>query len=129
MHDQVIICVDDEKGILEGLNQQLNRTFSEKFILEFAQSGPEALELFSELKAEGLEIPFLITDQMMPGMKGSELILEVEKLSPNTKCILLTGYTAAEIIDNLPKSNLLGCLSKPWEGESLVDMIRSAASD
>jgi adenylate cyclase len=126
MIKKVIICVDDEKGILDGLVQQLSRNFSENFLLEFAQSGSEAIELIEELMFENFQISLLITDQMMPGMSGSELISVVQEISPNTKCILLTGYIQSEIIKDLPQQNLLGCMPKPWERDSLIELIRSA---
>jgi YesN/AraC family two-component response regulator len=88
---EIIICVDDEKSILDGLQQQLSRAFGDRFILEFAQSGQEALDLVEELKGEGMSVPFLITDQMMPGMNGHEVIRKMAIVSPSTKCILLTG--------------------------------------
>ncbi|MFN9111204.1 MAG: response regulator [Bacteroidota bacterium] len=125
MTSDIIICVDDERSILEGLNQQLNRAFGDSFLFEFAQSGEEALELIEELNKEGMRIAFLVTDQMMTGMNGNELIKKVETVSPQTKCILLTGYAESEIIEGLSNSNLLGCLPKPWESASLIALIQS----
>jgi YesN/AraC family two-component response regulator len=123
---EIIICVDDEKSILDGLQQQLSRAFGDRYILEFAQSGQEALDLVEELKGEGMSVPFLITDQMMPGMNGHEVIQKMAVISPLTKCILLTGYTDTHIIENLKEYNLLACLNKPWEREELIETIKSA---
>ena len=86
---ELIICVDDEKTILDGLQQQLSRAFGDEFILEFAQSGQEVLDLVEELQHEGMKVAFLITDQMMPGMNGHEVIRKMAVISPLTKCILL----------------------------------------
>lgn len=122
---EIIICVDDEKSILEGLQQQLSRAFGDQFILEFAQSGEEALELIEELRQEDMSVAFVITDQMMPGMNGNEIIKQIAKASPMTKCILLTGYTDTEVIDSLNASNLIGCLNKPWDRDELIETIRS----
>lgn len=129
MTNDIIICVDDEISILNGLNQQLGRAFGELFMFEFAQSGTEALELLQELKLDGCNIPFIITDQMMPGMSGSELINQIATISPETKCILLTGYTDSEILENLPKKYLLGSVQKPWEGNTLIDLIKQSMKD
>jgi YesN/AraC family two-component response regulator len=122
---EIIICVDDEKSILDGLQQQLSRAFGDRFILEFAQSGQEALDLVEELKGEGMSVPFLITDQMMPGMNGHEVIRKMAIFSPSTKCILLTGYTDTQIIENLNETNLIACLNKPWDREELIETINS----
>lgn len=121
--NELIICVDDEKTILDGLQQQLSRAFGDRFILEFAQSGQEVLDLVEELQNEGMTVSFLITDQMMPGMNGHEVIRKMAMVSPSTKCILLTGYTDTHIIENLIESNLLACLNKPWDREELIETI------
>ena len=123
---EIIICVDDEKSILEGLQQQLSRAFGDQFILEFAQSGEEALELIEELHHEDMSVAFVITDQMMSGMNGNELIKHIATASPMTKCILLTGYTDTKVIDNLKEANLVGCLNKPWDRDELIETIRSS---
>ena len=123
---EIILCVDDEKAILDGLQQQLSRAFGDQYILEFAQSGQEALELVEELQHEGMAVVYIITDQMMPGMNGHEVIQKMATISSLTKCILLTGYTDTQIIDNLNESNLIACLNKPWDRDELIDSIRTA---
>ena len=72
--EKVIICIDDEKAILVALEQQLNRVFNGEFIIEPAESAEEALDLIDEFKHNQYEIPLIITDQVMPGMKGNEFI-------------------------------------------------------
>ena len=45
--ETAIICVDDEKSILSGLEQQIHREFNGQFIVEFAQSGEEAIGIIN----------------------------------------------------------------------------------
>ncbi len=52
MKKPVIICVDDEQTILDSLEIDLLKAFEDKYLIETAQSGEEALELLSELLAE-----------------------------------------------------------------------------
>ena len=56
-----------------------------------AGSGPEALEI---LKRQ--QIDLLITDQRMPDMSGTELLIEARKLFPDAKRVLLTAYADSE---------------------------------
>ena len=71
----VIICVDDEKEILEILQKQLMAMFGQGFEYEFAESGEEALELIEEIEdEEESKVRLVISDWSMPRLKGDELI-------------------------------------------------------
>lgn len=122
--ETAIICVDDEKSVLSGIEQQLRREFNDKFILEFAQSGEEALDIVNDLKQNNIAIPLIITDQMMPGIKGNELIEIITKQLPDTKCIMLTGYTNSSNTDMLNNTNMVKCFNKPWDNTELINSIK-----
>jgi DNA-binding NtrC family response regulator len=125
---QAIICVDDERSILTALQQQIMRAFSDTFTLEFAESGEEALEIVNDFIAQGIYIAAIITDEMMPGMKGHELIERAAVLSPSTPCILLTGYAQSEIMNQVTGNNMAHCVSKPWDSEELISLVRTSIS-
>jgi DNA-binding NtrC family response regulator len=120
---RAILCVDDEKSILNGLQQQIYRVFGDDFLLEFAQSVEEAMEVMEDFQMNRISVDLVITDQMMPGRNGSDLIRQLNDAYPNTKCILLTGYAENEVIDSLNTPNLISCLNKPWEMEELTALI------
>ncbi len=69
-----IICVDDEEGILTALRQQLGVRFGDECEISVAQSAKDALELVDELKKAEEPLAVVIADQIMPGMKGVELL-------------------------------------------------------
>jgi DNA-binding NtrC family response regulator len=121
-----IICVDDERSILTALQQQIMRAFSDIYTLEFAESGEEALEITEEFITQNITIAAIITDEMMPGMKGHELIEQIAKLSPGTPCILLTGYAQSEVMNHITGSNLAHCVSKPWDAAELIDLVKKS---
>jgi CheY-like chemotaxis protein len=123
---QAIICVDDERSILTALQQQIMRAFSDTFILEFAESGEEALEIVEELTQQNIHIAAVITDEMMPGMKGHELIERISSLSAGTPCILLTGYAQSEVMNHITSSNLAYCVSKPWDAVELIELVKKS---
>src|SRR6478752_6890928 len=79
-----ILCVDDEEGILTALRQQLGARFGNEVVIEVAQSADDALELLSELEKDGESLAVVIADQIMPGMKGVELLEEIHRRSPDT---------------------------------------------
>lgn len=127
MEYPVILCVDDERVVLDGLKAQLNREFGATHAIEIAESGKESLELIEDLLSRGTDLPIIISDQVMPDLKGHELLQRVHKLLPNTLKILLTGHSDMEAItEAVNKSNLYRYLSKPWNGSDLILTIKEA---
>jgi DNA-binding NtrC family response regulator len=127
MADQYIICVDDERTILDGLHAQLHREFGHKFIIELAESGEEALEIINELEKEDLEIPIIISDQLMPGMQGHEFLINAHSIVPQTLKVLLTGQTNIQAItEAVNKAKLYRYLEKPWDSTDLLLTVKEA---
>jgi diguanylate cyclase (GGDEF)-like protein len=115
-----IICVDDEEGILTALRQQLGARFGDECEIEVAQSGKDALELVEELKRDGEPLAIMIADQIMPGMKGVELLEEVHKRSPVTTKVLLTGQAGLDaVVAAINRAGLNRYIPKPWDEPDL----------
>jgi len=92
MRKPVILCIDDEKIVLNGLKEQLKGKLSD-YSIEVAERATEALEIIEELQVDNVEIPLVISDYIMPGMKGDELLKIIHGILPNTvKILLLTGF-------------------------------------
>jgi len=122
-----LLCVDDERILLESLRVELRREVGSEFHVESADSGDEALELIRELLLEGSDLVMVISDENMPGMKGHELLAEVRKLSPTTALVLLTGYSDLEAVrEAVNVAGLYRYLNKPWRIEELAFTIRQA---
>lgn len=120
-----IVCVDDEKIILNSLKNELLSYFGNKYSYEIAQSGEEALELIEELIEEGYDIPIVISDCIMKGgMYGNELLHEVRKKHHDTICVLLTGQTH----NNFEKehNSIDKMLHKPWSSQELMEIVTEA---
>jgi two-component system sensor histidine kinase/response regulator len=127
MEKQIILCVDDEEIILEALQEQLDSYFGEEYIVETSDSGDDALEFFQEMTSQGLQIPIIISDYIMPGMKGDELLKEIHKLSPDSLKILLTGQASIEGISNaINNAQLYRYIAKPWDKDDLVLTVKEA---
>ena len=79
-------------------------------------SGPEALELLRELHARGDQVAMLIADQRMPGMPGTQYLVEARKIVPDAKRVLLTAYADTEAaIQAINEVALDYYLLKPWD--------------
>ncbi|WP_027389604.1 response regulator [Chrysiogenes arsenatis] len=124
--EQVILCVDDEHLVLNSLREELRPLLAAGYRLEMAETGEEALELFEELIAEGAEVPLVISDQIMPGMKGVELLVLIHEKSPETLTMMLTGQADVnEIGAALNHANLRKYIAKPWDSHELQHIVRS----
>ena len=126
MSKPVILCVDDERMVLHSLRTQLSAAFGNEYLYEGAENADEALELIQELHEEDVSILLIISDWLMPGIKGDELLVRVHKKFPKVIKILLTGQ-ADEVAINRAKNeaNLHCCLFKPWSETELLATIKS----
>ena len=125
----VIICVDDEKMILDSLETELASYFGNKYDIEIALNAKEALELVEEISEdEDAELVAVISDYIMPGMTGDELLIKIHEKAPHVKNIMLTGQSRMEGISNvINNGNLYRYLEKPWNGKELEGAITDAA--
>jgi response regulator RpfG family c-di-GMP phosphodiesterase len=123
----IILCIDDEKTILESLKKEVKEIVGDACTIQLAETSLEALDYCHELLGNGGEVPVVICDYIMPQMNGDELLAEIHRLSPMTKTILLTGQTASAGLTNaLNSASLYRYIAKPWESEDLVLTVREA---
>ena len=128
MSKSAILCVDDEKMVLSSLKEQLKTIVGMEFKIETAESGAEALEICIEFAERQIDIPVVISDYIMPGMRGDELLERIHKISPKTVKILLTGQATLEGVANaINHANLYRYIIKPWEKEDLALTVTEAA--
>lgn len=126
MSDQkLILCIDDEKIVLDSLKAQLTEVFGSEFELEFAESADEGMEVIDEAVDDGIKVLLIVSDWLMPGMKGDEFLINVHKLYPGIVKILLTGQADDAAIERAKtEADLHALLAKPWEKEVLLDAIK-----
>jgi len=124
---QAIICVDDEDIILEALKDQLEPFFENHFLIETSTNAEDALEIYDELIASGYEVPVVISDYLMPNMRGDEFLIKIHAKNPNILKILLTGHANLEGITNaINNANLYRFIPKPWDRDDLILTVREA---
>jgi thioredoxin reductase (NADPH) len=111
-----ILAVDDEPAVLAAVARDLRRGFGERFRVLRASSGPEALDVLRELRTRGDQVAMLIADQRMPGMAGTDYLVQARKLVPDAKRVLLTAYADTEAaIAAINEVALDYYLLKPWD--------------
>jgi diguanylate cyclase (GGDEF)-like protein len=127
MSKPVIICIDDEPTILDSLKRELRSAVGDQCLIELAEGGAEALELITDLTTQHLDVAVVLSDYIMPGMKGDELLRKIHEQCPKTLKILLTGQADLPAIGNAIKyAKLYRYVAKPWEPEDLKLTVNEA---
>jgi len=109
----LIVAVDDDALVLEGTVSML-QDLGHKVLA--ANSGRQALEVIMNEH----DVSLLITDQVMPGMTGADLIEQLAHLRPRIPTILATGF--GEVPVDLDRTAVR--LAKPYDQGQLADAIR-----
>jgi YesN/AraC family two-component response regulator len=126
MGSNIVLCVDDEEVILNSLEMELSEN-AEDYQVELAQGGVEALELVAELVDEGHQLAVVVSDYIMPEMKGDELLININEKYPTTVNILLTGQSHIDGVTNaINHANLHRYIEKPWEKADLQLTVNQA---
>ena len=87
----LILVVDDEPDVGVLFRQQFRRDLrSGRFVMEFAQSAPAALQRIGD--AEGVSLILILSDINMPGMTGLELLPKAKAMRPDVPVIMITAY-------------------------------------
>jgi response regulator RpfG family c-di-GMP phosphodiesterase len=125
MSKLTILCVDDEITILNSLLRQMENAFGDSYLYEIAENAEEGLEVIEEMQEEDIGIIVIVSDWLMPGMKGDEFLIEVHKKFPKVVKILLTGQADEDAIERVKKeADLHSYLRKPWNNQELIECIQ-----
>jgi thioredoxin reductase (NADPH) len=128
----VILAVDDEPQVLNSIQRDLRQHYSESYRVLKASSGQQALDAVRELKQRGMAVALFVVDQRMPGMSGTQFLVEALKLFPAARRVLLTAYADTEAaITAINEIDLDHYLLKPWEPptERLYPVLDDLLSD
>jgi CheY-like chemotaxis protein len=110
---QAILCVDDERIVLLSLRDQINKHFGNHYRYEVAESADEAWEVIEELCQDDIKLLLIVSDWLMPGMRGDEFLIAVQQRFPG-------------IIERArQEAKLHAYIAKPWTEENLIQVIQS----
>jgi DNA-binding NtrC family response regulator len=120
------MCVDDDPSVLFSLKAELRNRFVSRFQYETAENALEALGLIAELIEEKVRIVLIVSDWLMPGMKGDEFLATVHRDYPGIRAIMLTGQVDPLSSENVIKNGFAeAIISKPWNSKVLMDTIEN----
>ena len=75
---------------------------------------------------DGIKVLIIVSDWLMPGIKGDVFLIQVHEKFPQIVKVMLTGQADQKAIDNAQKyANLYKCLLKPWSEQELISVIKS----
>jgi CheY-like chemotaxis protein len=107
-----LILVDDDEPDVEALfRQQFRRDLRvARFIMDFAQSAAQALDLVAEAKAS---LILILSDVNMPGMSGLDFLPKARQARPDVPVIMITAYGDAETRRTAVERGAAGLFTKP----------------
>ena len=114
-----LLIVDDEVNVRSALRRSLRKTSHQ---LSFADSGEAALEIL-----EREEVDIVMSDQLMPGMSGVQLLRAVRLRKPYVARIMLTGHADLDTaMDGVRSGDIDRFLTKPWDDLELRAVLEMA---
>jgi len=111
-----ILIVDDEKYLRRILKKLLEE---EGHVVDVASTGLAAIA-----KAKKNSYNLLVTDLRLPGMSGQEIIKKMEKIDPNMKFIIISGYQLDSETEAKIKRGSYSFFEKPFLNEEIVSEVR-----
>ncbi len=118
MDKKKILVVDDEEIVRYSLVDIVRR---HGYDVDDARSAEEALELFSQKKYH-----LVLTDLVLEGMGGLELLENIKVISPKTLVIVITGYGSIKTAVTALRLGVYDYLLKPCDEDELIIRIRRA---
>jgi CheY-like chemotaxis protein len=120
----LVLVVDDEPDVEVLFRQQFRRDLrAGRFTMEFAQSGPLALQRITDAGKRSLIL--ILSDINMPGMSGLELLPKAKAARPDVPIIMITAYGDAETKRQVLENGADALLTKPIDFKTLrgeIDM-------
>ena len=114
---ELILLVEDEAGLRKVFSKMITKL---GYQVRLAADGEAALRAFKE---EGLRPALLITDVVMPGMSGRELVDNLIPIWPDIKVLYISGYTDNAIVHHGVLDSKTPFLEKPFTSTQLAEKI------
>ncbi|MEY2668964.1 MAG: hypothetical protein RJA59_1602 [Pseudomonadota bacterium] len=114
----LVLIVDDERSNLESLQRIFTR---EGWRVALAESGQAALEVVRHDRPD-----VVVTDLMMPGMGGGELLRAVKAIAPEVEVVLMTAFGTVEGAVAAMKDGAYDFITKPVKRHAIVKSVRLA---
>ncbi len=113
-----ILIVDDEPRMCDSLKALLS---GQSYDIHTGNSGREAIEYLA-----GNNFDLVLLDMVMPDMDGFQVMDYIERQSPDTLVIVITGHASTESAVKALRSGANDYLTKPFEHEELLKTVKNA---
>lgn len=115
-----VLLVEDEAPLRAACRRLLER---EGFTVIAAADGYDAVSLADSF---GDAIDLLVTDMVLPGLSGREIVDRLASKRPNIAVLYMSGYTDDEILRRGLLDEAVNLLEKPFTGTQLLDAVRAS---
>jgi DNA-binding NtrC family response regulator len=123
--NKAILTVEDDQEALNALRMQLERNFSDGYLLEFAQNVDEAISVIDDLVENNVDLILLLSDWYMPGKNADVLVNYIKGKNPNVRVIVLSGQLDTDKAGKMLEENVIDrVIMKPWNESNLIDQIK-----
>jgi len=112
-----ILIVDDDKTLLSALKTVLSQGNN----VTVCNNGKKAIELVRNDKYE-----LIITDLMMPGANGLEVLKETRKIAPDSLVVLITGFASLETAVEAIREGAYDYITKPFKLDEIKIIVNNA---
>src|SRR4030095_1577901 len=117
MSNPCILLVDDQRDIVRLLHSTL-QTLGHQLDIVDAPSGEEAL-----LEASRRKVDLLVSDYLLPGISGVELMRKVKVRNPELKVIFISGMTDRKARDKMWPAGAVAISEKPIPLADFLDAV------
>ncbi len=113
-----ILVIDDEEIVRVSCKKCLT---PEGYDVDTASNGIEGLQL-----AQATKYDLVLTDLKMPEMDGMEFIIKAKESQPDTRIIMITGYSTVEHAVKAMRLGAYNYIEKPFTPVTLITAVREA---
>ncbi len=123
MAEQIrVLVIDDEEIVLQSVLKVLKSDEEHEFAVETALSPSEGLNLLAPGKYD-----VVVTDLMMPGIDGLQLIDRVRQVDRDARIVMITGYATMRTALQALRKGAFDYVAKPFTKEELRTVVKNAA--
>ncbi|HIF9078143.1 TPA: response regulator [Photobacterium damselae] len=125
MNKYLILCVDDEREVLDSVYHDLSE-LEEYFVIEAAESVAEARDVLADAITDEIPLALILCDHIMPNETGIDFLIELKQQQETalSRKVLLTGQAGLdETVQAVNNASLDYFIAKPWSGEALKQIV------
>lgn len=113
-----ILVVEDDEGVRDSLT-----TLLEEAVYE-TESSPDGTAAIRQVRSAPFDLHMI--DLRLPGMGGIELMKQIQKISSDAICIVLTAYATIELSVKAMRAGAFDFIGKPFQIDVVLNLVKNA---